>query len=306
MLGFRHFFLCFVVLLFIAASCSKSGKRNRIVQQKPHKIEMRQAHDVVKRDSHLDTLSLLISPVDASSRLGITIPISLGKSQCDEQLIARRSYICSYNKDNKCANWSAWKLTKEHADGPFKRRDLHIPNTYLEDGDYLEGKQLLTDWDGITEYDHGHLCPSGDNKWDLSAMKETFFLSNMCVQNRGLNQGPWERLESTCREWAKAFDNLYIICGPIFKSQEHNIIGKNLHVPDSFFKVVLCMSDEPKAIGFVYENIDPEKGDKLEGHAMSIDDVERITSYDFFSGLDDVLENRIEAGFDFTKWKLHR
>ena len=231
-----------------------------------------------------------------------TYPISLTKRP--EQIIKRKGYTCSYNKDTKCANWSAWHLSAEHTDGPYKRKDIHIEGYYLEDDRELSNRQSLSDWNGISEYDHGHLCPSGDNKWDLDAMRETFYLSNMCVQNRQLNQESWEDLESACRRWAKKFGGIYIVTGPIFQKKPYRHVGRgNLPVPDAFFKVVLCTNGEPKAIGFLYENTAPPPRDRMESHACSVDSIEALTEYDFFAGLDDSIEKQVEANPNIKLWK---
>lgn len=230
------------------------------------------------------------------------LEIPQGNTFNSDQLLQRKSYICLYDSAKRCAKWSSWHLTKEHADGPYKRKQLHIQGGYLEDGDNLINRQLLSDWTDVKGYDHGHLCPSGDNKWDLDAMKQTFYLSNMCVQNSQLNQGPWERLESTCREWAKKFGELYIICGPIFEKSSNYSIGNNLHTPNAFFKVVYRPNPEPLGIGFVYDNITPDIDDKLEMHTKSIDEIESITGYDFFWSLPDDIENEVEASADLKMW----
>lgn len=231
--------------------------------------------------------------------------IPKGNAHCSDQVILRKSYICSYNSSKRCANWSSWHLTKDHADGPYKRKQLHIQGGYFEDGNNLVNRQLLSDWTDVEGYDHGHLCPSGDNKWDLNAMKQTFFLSNICVQNSQLNQGPWERLESTCREWAKKYGELYIICGPIFDQSSNDSIGNNLHVPKAFFKVIYRPNPEPLGIAFVYDNTSPSIDDKLEMHAKSIDEVEGITGYDFFWSLPDSIECVIESDSEIKKWRLY-
>ncbi len=222
-----------------------------------------------------------------------------------EQLIYRKSYVCSYNSENRCANWSAWVLTREHANGPYRRRDVHIEGYYLEDEEGVAGRQRLSDWNKVEGYDHGHLCPSGDNKWDLEAMYETYFLSNMCVQNRMLNQGPWENLESRCREWAKRFGELYIVTGPVFYDKEHKTTGTGLHVPDAFFKVVLCLKGTPKAIAFLYDNITPQPRENLDSHVYNIDEIEALTGLDFFRILNDNLENALESGSDIKEWRVY-
>lgn len=235
----------------------------------------------------------------------LLLPVQVIKRS--EVVLQRKSYICSYNKETRCANWSAWYLPKEHADGPYSRKRLKIPGKYIEDDSSIEGRQLLSDWDGVFNYDHGHLCPSGDNKWDLEAMRQTFYLSNMCVQNSSLNQGPWERLESTCREWAKKFNAIYIISGPIFITKPIKTIGTGLSIPDQFFKVVLCAdSSVPKAIGFIYDNSDPLEGDRIEKHALSVKEIEKITGYDFFSALPDEIEHAIESEYSLNDWKIYK
>ena len=114
-------------------------------------------------------------------------------------------------------------------------------------------------------------------------MRQTFYLSNMCVQHSQLNQNTWEHLESTCRQWAKKFGGVYIVCGPIFSTKPTKKIGGNLSVPNKFFKVVLCLKGKdgkPQAIGFIYDNVSPKKKDRLESNAVSVDQVEKITGMD--------------------------
>ena len=64
-------------------------------------------------------------------------------------------------------------------------------------------------------------------------------------------------------------------------------------VPEAFFKVVLCLGDNPKAVGFIYKN---EDGNRPMGdYVNTVDQVERITGIDFFPTLPDSIESRIEA-----------
>lgn len=219
-----------------------------------------------------------------------------------EQIIQRLSYLCSYNKETRSANWVAWYLTKEHTNGPYKTR-----YDYLEDDTCIENRQRLEDWDSLTTvaYDHGHLCPAGDNKWNEKARYETYYLSNMCVQNRDLNQGRWNDLENKCRSWANKFGGIYIVAGPIYKTKPYTLIGNKLSIPDAFYKVVFCVSDSSKAIGFVYDNCKPVETDRIENHVVSVDSVEIITGFDFFSTLPDSIENDIESESNLSQWKVY-
>ena len=149
--------------------------------------------------------------------------------------------------------------------------------------------------------DRGHMCPSGDNKWDKTAQQQSFLMTNICPQNRNLNAGDWNEMENQCRKWAKQYGRIYIVAGPILYNQKHKTIGKaKVVVPEAFFKVVLCMEGTPKAIGFIYKN---EAGNRPKGdYVNSIDAIERITGFDFFPALEDALEAKVEAEANLADW----
>lgn len=213
-----------------------------------------------------------------------------------EQIIKRIAYTVSYNKDTKCPNWVAWYLSADHVDGEWARS-----NDYREDYDVPLPRATNDDYRG-SSWSRGHMCPAGDNKWDDIAMSESFLLSNMCPQDRSLNSGLWNRVEIDCRRWAQKYGGVYIACGPLFYNKEHEIIGTNkVFVPEAFFKVVLCLENQPKAIGFIVKNSEGTK--KKDQYVNTIDDVERITGMDFFSALPDDIENEVEAYANLDDWR---
>ena len=221
--------------------------------------------------------------------------IVLLPTQIPSQLLSRTSYSLSYNKDTRCPNWVAWHLTAEHADGSLKRH-----NSFREDEDVPRPRATLDDYKR-SGWSRGHMCPAGDNKWDEQAMEESFLLTNVCPQDERLNSGVWNRIEMDCRQWARKYGEVFIVCGPVLLKREHETIGKNrVVVPEAFFKVVLCMKDKPKAIGFVIRNNEGKK--KRDMFVNSVDEVERITGYDFFPALPDEVENVIEAKADIKEW----
>ena len=109
-------------------------------------------------------------------------------------------------------------------------------------------------------------------------------------------------MEQQCRSWAKEYGDIYIVCGPIFYKGKHKTIGSNkVAVPDAFFKVVLCMQGTPKAIGFVYKNVEGNR--PKDSYVNTVDEVERITGFDFFPALPDRVENKVEAARNWNDWK---
>ena len=213
-----------------------------------------------------------------------------------EQILRRTGYITSYNSETRNPNWVAWHLTKNHTYGKNQRS----AEVFTEDQDV---KPRATDNDYYSSrYDRGHMCPAGDNKWDATAMRQSFLFTNICPQNHALNKYEWNDLEMLCREWARKYGAIDIVCGPLYDSPTPTrTIGRgHVWVPDAFFKVVMCRKGQPKAIGFVFRN--DGKKVSLQSVACTVDDVERLTGIDFYPALDDKLENRIEAHADFGEW----
>lgn len=193
-------------------------------------------------------------------------------------------------------NWVAWHLTAEHTDGPYGRL-----NNFYEEESIPTPRATLEDYRG-SGWSRGHMCPAGDNKWDEKAMYESFSLVNVCPQNASLNSGVWNSIEIDCRRWARKYGDVYIVCGPVLLNREHETIGRNrVVVPEAFFKVVLCLQGTPKAIGFVVRNNEGKK--KRDQCINTVDDVERITGYDFFPALPDSIEDVVEAHSNIEDWK---
>ena len=213
-----------------------------------------------------------------------------------EQIIYRKSYIVSYNKDTKMPNWVAWHLTSNHTMGEYRRPG----NAFHEDLDVPAPRANNNDYKG-SGWSRGHMCPAGDNKWDPEAMYESFLLSNVCPQNMNLNSGVWNQIEITCRTWAERYGDVYIVCGPILFNKEHETIGMTqVVVPEAFFKVVLCLNGEPKGIGFICRNTEGNRRKDL--YVNSISQVERVTKIKFFPHLDKEIADIVKSQTDLSIW----
>ena len=213
-----------------------------------------------------------------------------------EQILVRKSYIVSYNKNWRIPNWVAWRLSPDHVDGDVPRR-----NSFREDMQVGIPRATPADYKG-SGWSRGHMCPSGDNKWDAEANHETFLMTNICPQDARLNSGLWNSIEMDCRKWARKYGEVYVVCGPVYLNKAHEAIGPNeVVVPEAFFKVVLCLKGKPKAIGVVVKNTEGAK--KKDLYYNTIDQVERITGYDFFPSLPDDIEKKVEARANIREWR---
>ena len=214
-----------------------------------------------------------------------------------EQILFRKGYVVSYNKDTKIPNWVAWRLTANHTDGLTKRPG----NAWHEDTEVPEPRATIDDYRG-SGWSRGHMCPAGDNKWDGDAMYESFLLTNCCPQHARLNSGDWNEIERACRRWAEKYGEIFIVCGPVLFRQEHETIGENhVVVPEAFFKVVLCLNGQPKGIGFVCRNTEGNR--KKDFYVNSIREVERITGYTFFPMLPKFMADIAKTKADLNEWE---
>lgn len=234
--------------------------------------------------------------IDQVSDNGERYEIPALREKSGEIILHRRGYTVSYNPKTLIPNWVAWHLSASHTDGPYKRGGIQ----FHEDDDIPEPR--VNTYDYIQSgYDRGHMCPAGDNKWDKEAMEQSFLMTNICPQAHSLNVGSWNSIEQHCRKWANQYGDLYIVCGPILYRQTHKTIGQHkVTVPEAFFKVIMRLGKNPQAVGVIFRNDDSrhEWGD----YVNSVDQVERITGYDFFPALPDNIENKIEAKADFDQW----
>ncbi|MEG1562592.1 MAG: DNA/RNA non-specific endonuclease [Bacteroides sp.] len=248
-----------------------------------------------ERTSITETKENPPSPLDAAVADHLEIPAALTKGQ--ELILHRKGYTASYNRANKIPNWVAWELTAEKVKGNAART-----NDFLPDPDLPKSEAATTqDYKGA-KIDRGHMCPAADNKWDKQAMIESFYLTNICPQHHNLNRGDWKELEEACRDWALHEGKIYIVCGPILFDKKHRTIGEHkVVVPEAFFKVIFCPTPYPRAIGFIYKN--NAGNNRLDAYANSVDEVERITGIDFYPGLPDEVEKKVESNYVLGDWE---
>ena len=225
------------------------------------------------------------APATVSTRL--EIPETLTRRS--EQVIEHLGYTVSYNSFYKTPNWVAWELTRKETEGEEGRT-----NKFLPDPELPEPRVTTSDYTR-SGYDRGHMAPAADMKWSRQAMKESFYMSNICPQNRKLNRDDWGDLEESCRKWAEKYGTVHIACGPIYDTKSPKRIGKSrVAVPDRFFKVVLIYNRKnPMAMGFLFDN--KAHHQNLKNYMVTVDKVEEETGLDFFPKVPDSIEERIES-----------
>lgn len=220
----------------------------------------------------------------------VKVPASLPSEEKDYE-----GFRVSFNADNRTPNWVAWELLGSETEGEVGRT-----NKFWQDEE-LEGCPATDDYKR-SGFDRGHMCPAADQKWSQTAMEDCFVLANICPQDHSLNSGAWKTLEDKERQWARRDSRIVIVAGPIYENSDTQRIGEaGVRVPSAFFKVLLAPAlDKPRAIGFVYPNMTAPGN--MQNYSMTVDEVEKITGYDFFYNLPDDIENEVESKASFVEW----
>lgn len=214
----------------------------------------------------------------------------------DAQLLEYPGFKVLYSNDHRQPYFTSWILTGEHA----KSRAVDRANNFRPDPRAKKPSQLA-DY-RRSGYDRGHMAPSADFRYALEPQESTFFLTNISPQASELNTRAWERLEEQCRTWAKRDSVIVIIAGPILSDRLSHTIGNGVTVPERFFKVVLApYANPPRAIGFIMPNSKVQGG--VQATVVTVDQVEAITGYDFFSALPDDIEEQVESKAVYHHWQ---
>lgn len=238
--------------------------------------------------------------VDSDFIVGIhsIAKLEIPKTNPEELVISHIGYSFLYNETHEQANWVAYQLSKEETNTTFERTDRFISDPLVATGtatnkDYAK-----------SGYDRGHLAPAADMGWSETAMKESFYFSNMSPQLPGFNRGIWKKLEGLVRSWAIENDTIYIVTGPVLTEGLPTIGNNKVSIPKYYYKVILDYTEPGiHGIGFIMAN-ESSQG-PLQNFAVSIDSVETFTGIDFFPLLPDAQEELIERTIciDCWNWK---
>ncbi len=215
----------------------------------------------------------------------------------------RVNYTALYDTERYASLWVAYSLTSEDM-GDVKR-----PSSWSYNPQLSTSKQVnLCSRSYNDDYSRGHLIPNASRNARREAQEQTFYVTNSVPQiQNGFNGGVWMHLESAVQHYAE-HEPLYITAGVVFEpvgeSCEVRYTSakddtKRVPVPNYFYKVVLRVERsasgevvDAEAIGFWFEH--RQYSDKYYNYAVSVDEVERLTGFDFFASLPDDVEARAE------------
>ena len=166
-----------------------------------------------------------------------------GRPACSRVLF-HVEYVLCYDVDRKVALWASYRL--EAADVV----DAQRVNAFRTDPRLpIDQNPSCDDYAG-SGFDRGHTVPRSDMNRSLTAMVNTFFLTNMTPQRPNVNQGTWARLEDWVRAWAKLSGWVHVISGSVFDDDDDQQPddpanaqlsqgSSGVGVPSHYYKVII-------------------------------------------------------------------
>ena len=213
------------------------------------------------------------------------------------QIVHHEGYSLSYSETHEQAEWVAYELKKKHLSKINHKRPYFEIDKSVKTG--------AAHWRNYKNsgYDRGHLCPAGDKRYSKQAHDETFLTSNISPQEHDFNSGIWNTLEQKVRYWASKYDGVFVVTGGVLNNNLESIGDEHVSVPNQFYKIILDNnSGKTKMIAFLMPHKDSNK--PLYNFVVSVDSLEVLTGIDFFSELNDNVENKLEASSSYKSWSF--
>jgi endonuclease G len=227
----------------------------------------------------------------------------------DDYLMEKPQYVLSYNNARGGANWVAWNLNESWY-GTVERKQ----GQFITDMSLPDGFQRIThnDYTG-SGYDRGHMVRSEERTRTREDNDATFLMTNILPQTHDLNAGPWLSLETYCEVLAKKKNHeLYLIAGGIYDKNPEYLKGKGngrVAIPKSTWKIVVVLErgqgleSVNKETRVIAVNMPNEQGKEFKKsgwrkYLTTVDELERLTGYDFLSNVPPDVQAVIESKTD--------
>lgn len=224
--------------------------------------------------------------------------IRFGAPSGSGRILKKTGYVLMYAGSKKNPLWVSYHLKKGN-----------IPEKALKSGTFMPDKALPPELrtkrnDYPAAFDRCPMAPAVDLSYSEKTFKEAFLMSNVCPMEPWLKRGIWKEFENKVRVFARSKGGAFVITGPVFdyaKGKKKLIKGTSIYVPTHFYKVVLYQSEDGgmHAFGFVIENRKP--GKKITTYSATVDEVEKLTGFDFFAELPVQVQKIIEKEKGFPK-----
>jgi len=211
-----------------------------------------------------------------------------------------RNYSMLYDYDKHCPLWVAAVMSIDAYPQEIDRSDgwCYDPAIPLS-----AQPNLNSSYQG--DYDRGHVLASGYRLTTEDENHQTFYYSNMTPQNSNLNRGTWGTCEIDIRNKVLAKvsgrDSLYFVSGPIFsKDNGYTTDAGGMICPLSSHYYICIMKCTFSSDGKTVQSADGaaylfEHKAGAQRQDVTIDQIETMTGFDFFTNIPESLQNAAES-----------
>jgi len=231
--------------------------------------------------------------------------LQIGVPSEADSMLCREGYAIGYDTSTRSAKWVSYTLTRKQ----LTSKPKYFGRNFKEDKEIdfefrVNPKEYIQ-----SGYDKGQLAPSLLLTRTRQEQSETFLMSNVIAQKAGFNRyddvrfGAWGALEQMEIKWLSKRGELSVIAGPLYLNESTKRSGR-LVVPSHFYKAYYD-SKLKSTIAFLL----PHKEDtaaQLQSYIVTVDCLEKLSTLDFFSELDDEIETDIEnkQAYNLTHWAM--
>lgn len=239
--------------------------------------------------------------------------------------VLQRNYTLLYDPEMLASYWVAYPLCSDHLStgrtDSWGIYDPRVPsgkqvNLYKGYGVNVVSVTFPTE----QYYARGHQMPNADRNGVAAMQEQTYYPTNITPQlQNGFNAGIWLDLEGAVRSAVHAGDTVYVVTGAAFRKKGGtevintitNTYSQVIPVPNYYWKVLLKVKrsgksvNNAKAIGFWLEHRDDlrENTSSYQNYAVSVDQIEAWTGFDFFANLPEALQDLCEDDTDWADFR---
>jgi endonuclease G len=225
-------------------------------------------------------------------------------------LMEKPQYVLAYHRDRGTPVWTSWHLDSTWLGSAPRQNDFRADTTLPAGWYQVQG----TDYSG-SGFDRGHMTPSADRTSTVADNSATFLMTNMIPQAPDNNQGPWADLENYLRTLVTAGNELYIISGGTGTGGSgsgggttNTIANGHVTVPAQTWKVIIVLpvgtndvsrvTTSTRTIAVIMPNTQGIRTTDWHTFRVSVDQVEALTGFDFFSNVPVGIQAVIESTVD--------
>lgn len=225
-----------------------------------------------------------------------------------------RNYTHLYDTQTYTSLWTAYPLNSSHK-GSLSRPSGWSYSPSIDTG--YQADLRSSSYSGDT-YSRGHMIPNASRNGNSEMQKQTFYVTNSVPQRQNkFNGSIWNALEQAIQAEADS-EEIYVVTGVAFNKvgettrsisyvSPSDNSSQKCAIPNYFYKVVLKVKysgstvTSASAVGFWFDHKDYDNS-IYANYAVSVDQIEAWTGFDFFVNLPDSVENAAETNSEWSEF----